>query len=40
MTQGFLANVNSVLQKAGEAVTLNTEAEGFSEKLETKYTEL
>ena len=37
MTQGFLANVNSVLEKAGEAVT---EAEGFSEKLETKYTVL
>jgi hypothetical protein len=38
MTPDFLANVTSVLEKAGEAVTLNTEAEIFSEKLETKYT--
>jgi len=40
MTLGFLANVTSILKKAGEAVTLNTEAEGFSEKLETQYTVL
>jgi hypothetical protein len=37
MTPGFLANVTSVLEKVGEAVTLNTEAAVFSEKLETKY---
>jgi hypothetical protein len=40
MTPGFLVNVTSVLEKAGEAVTLNTEAEVFSEKLETKHTVL
>jgi len=32
MTPGFLANVNSVLEKADEAVTLNTEAEVFFPK--------
>lgn len=40
MTPGFLANLTSVLEKAGEAATLNTEAEGFSEKLESKCTVL
>jgi len=36
MTPSFLANVTSVLEKAGEVVTLNTEAEGFSEKQSTQ----
>ena len=40
MTPGFFANVTSVLEKAGGEVTLNMEAKGFSEKLETKYTVL
>jgi hypothetical protein len=40
MAPGFLENVTSVLEKAGEAVILNTEAEGFSRKTGNKYTVL
>ena len=40
MTPSFLANVTNTLEKAGEAVTLNTEAEGFSRKIGNRYTVL
>lgn len=36
MIPSFLANVTNVLEKAGDVVTLNTEAEGFPQKTGNK----